>query len=243
MHNMQGCIELTNCLLQNQQDWVHWMWSVLIQKGWSWIHLKLIFPVLSLLSFRYCRFHTPPPLMSTNPQAGQRLLFFEALRSYSFRRTTLGRTPLEEWSALHKDVYLTSHNTHARNTPKSPEGFAPAIPPSERLQTHALDCVATGIASIGDWTFLVARAKLSQVSGRSLHELPTTLLQSNLYLSQKSHNLSCDSFFTSKSGFIGTVPKRYFKIPKCFTFPQNRITTARTLKILLHSIQSTCESI
>jgi hypothetical protein len=27
---------------------------------------------------------------------------------------TLGRTPLFEWSALHRDLYLTAHNTHKR---------------------------------------------------------------------------------------------------------------------------------
>ena len=27
------------------------------------------------------------------------------------RRTTVGRTPLDEWSALRRDVYLTTHNT------------------------------------------------------------------------------------------------------------------------------------
>jgi len=27
---------------------------------------------------------------------------------------TLGRTPLDEWSALHRDLYLTAHNTHKR---------------------------------------------------------------------------------------------------------------------------------
>jgi hypothetical protein len=30
----------------------------------------------------------------------------------------------------------------------TPEGFEPVIPASERPQTHALDCVATGIGSI-----------------------------------------------------------------------------------------------
>jgi len=58
----------------------------------------------------------------------------------------------------------------------TPEGFKPAIPPSERLQTHNLDRAAIRIASIGDETFLLVRRELSQVSRRSLQELPAMLL-------------------------------------------------------------------
>ena len=32
------------------------------------------------------------------------------------RRTTVGRTPLDEWSARRRDLYLTTHNTHKRQT-------------------------------------------------------------------------------------------------------------------------------
>jgi hypothetical protein len=58
----------------------------------------------------------------------------------------------------------------------TPEGFKPAIPPSERLQTHNLDLAATGMSSIGDEAFLLAKRELSQVSRRSLQELPAMLL-------------------------------------------------------------------
>ena len=37
------------------------------------------------------------------------------------------------------------HNIHKRQTSMPPAGFKPAIPASERLQTYALDHVATGI--------------------------------------------------------------------------------------------------
>jgi len=33
------------------------------------------------------------------------------------RRTTVGRTPLHEWSARRKDLYLTTHDTHNRQIP------------------------------------------------------------------------------------------------------------------------------
>jgi hypothetical protein len=61
------------------------------------------------------------------------------------RHTTLGRTPLDEWSARRRDLYLTIHNTHNRQTSMPPVGFEPIIPASEWPQTHALDCAATGI--------------------------------------------------------------------------------------------------
>jgi len=41
------------------------------------------------------------------------------------RRITVGRTPLDEWSACRRDLYLTTHNIHNRH---------PSIPP----RTHDL---------------------------------------------------------------------------------------------------------
>jgi hypothetical protein len=53
--------------------------------------------------------------------------------------TTLGRTPLDEYSARRRDLYLTTHNTHKRQTSMPLARFEPTIPASERRQTHALD--------------------------------------------------------------------------------------------------------
>jgi len=49
-------------------------------------------------------------------------------RSWGFldhiqRRTTVGRTPLDEWSARRRDLYLTTHNTHNRQTSMPPGGI------------------------------------------------------------------------------------------------------------------------
>jgi hypothetical protein len=60
--------------------------------------------------------------------------------------TTLSRTPMDEWSARRKGLYLTTHNTQTQ-TSMLPVGFEPAIPASERPQTHALDRAATGIST------------------------------------------------------------------------------------------------
>jgi hypothetical protein len=72
------------------------------------------------------------------------------------RRITVGRTPLDEWSARRRDLYLTTHNTHNRQTSMTPVGFEPAISASERPQTYALDRAATGTGDI-DITFPVSK--------------------------------------------------------------------------------------
>jgi len=41
---------------------------------------------------------------------------FTRFLDHTQRRTTLGRTPLYEWLARRRDLYLTTHNTHNRQT-------------------------------------------------------------------------------------------------------------------------------
>jgi len=81
--------------------------------------------------------------MGQQPLVGQGLLIIEVSRSHS-RRTTVSKTSLDTWSARRKN-YLTTHNTQKRQISMLSAGFEPAIPASERLQTHAFDRAATGI--------------------------------------------------------------------------------------------------
>jgi hypothetical protein len=60
---------------------------------------------------------------------------------------TLGRTPVDEGSALRRGLYLTTHDTHKRQISMSPAGFEPEIPASKQPPTHALDRLATGIGA------------------------------------------------------------------------------------------------
>ena len=60
--------------------------------------------------------------------------------------------PLDKWSAQCRYLYLTTHNIHTRQTGMPLAGFEPAIPSSERPQTHTLDHVATGIGLAGAYT-------------------------------------------------------------------------------------------
>jgi len=73
---------------------------------------------------RHTHTHTHPP---THPHT----------HTYSHARAR-SRVPLDKWSALRRDLYLTTHNTHRRRTSLRPAGFEPAIPVSERPQTHTL---------------------------------------------------------------------------------------------------------
>jgi hypothetical protein len=48
------------------------------------------------------------------------------------RRTTVGRTPLDERSARCRDVYLTTHDTHNRQISMPPVGVENTISAGER---------------------------------------------------------------------------------------------------------------
>jgi len=60
------------------------------------------------------------------------------------RRTTFCRTPLDEWSVCRRDLYLTTHNTHDKQTSMHPVEFEPTISAGEWPQTYALDGASTG---------------------------------------------------------------------------------------------------
>ena len=60
------------------------------------------------------------------------------------RHTTVGKTPLDKWSARRRDLYLTTHNTDNRQTSMPLVGFEPTISAGERPQTYALNRTATG---------------------------------------------------------------------------------------------------
>jgi len=79
---------------------------------------------------------------------------FTRIQHHTQRRTTFGRTPLGEWSARRRDLYLTTHNNHNRQTSMPSVGFEPTVSAGERLQTYALDRAATGTAwtcSVVEW--------------------------------------------------------------------------------------------
>jgi hypothetical protein len=60
------------------------------------------------------------------------------------RRATVDRTPLDEWSIRRRELYLTTHNNHDRQTSIHPVGFEPTMSAGERPKTNALDRTVTG---------------------------------------------------------------------------------------------------
>jgi hypothetical protein len=60
---------------------------------------------------------------------------FTKLLNHTQWHNRVGRTPLDEWSALRRDLYLTTHNTHNRQISTPPVGFEPTISAGERPQT------------------------------------------------------------------------------------------------------------
>jgi hypothetical protein len=81
--------------------------------------------------------------MARQPLVCQDLLIIEASRSHSDTPHSVGLLWTSDRSVV-KNLYLTKHNTHNRQTSMLPAGFEPAIPASERPQTHDLHCEATG---------------------------------------------------------------------------------------------------
>ena len=94
----------------------------------------------------YGGYFLPPP-WNCSPPAFQGLLIFTRFLDHTQRRTTVGRTPLDEWSAHRRDLYLTTHN---RQTSMPPAWFEPTISAGERPQTYALDRAATGTGNMED---------------------------------------------------------------------------------------------
>jgi hypothetical protein len=86
----------------------------------------------------------PPPSPQNGWTApwGPRPPHFSRLHDHTlFRHTTLGRTPLDEGPARRRDLYLTSHNTHKRQTSMSSAGFEPTILVSEGIDiTKHIKC-------------------------------------------------------------------------------------------------------
>ena len=76
---------------------------------------------------------------------------FTKFLDYTQRRATVCRTPLDEWSACRRDLYLTTHNTHNRQASMHPAGFEPTISAGERPKTYPLDRAATGTDCAIHW--------------------------------------------------------------------------------------------
>jgi hypothetical protein len=62
----------------------------------------------------------------------------------TLRHITLGRAPLDEWSARRTHLYLTTYGTYKKQRYMIPKGFEPVIPAREWPQNHVSHRAATG---------------------------------------------------------------------------------------------------
>ena len=76
----------------------------------SVIKIHLIFTLIFYLA------QQPPPPWATASS-------FTRFLDHTQRRTTVSRTYVEEWSARRRDLHLTTHNTHNRQTIHVPGGI------------------------------------------------------------------------------------------------------------------------
>ena len=80
------------------------------------------------------------------------------------RRSTVGRTHLDEWSARPRDLYLTTHDTHNRQISMSPVGFEPTISAGERPQAAGLRIVLFKLVTRDLGKFLLYMSSVLAVS-------------------------------------------------------------------------------
>ena len=136
------CIELTT-LPQSSADCLE-IWKLQPHEGLGtspglyrdWFTFGGFFCHILTVCLFVCFWHNSPQWA----RASSLMRFLD----HTQRRNTVSRTPLDEWSARRRILYLKTHNTLNLQTYMPPVGFEPTIPASERPQDHALDRAATG---------------------------------------------------------------------------------------------------
>jgi len=120
-------------------DSIYYVWKMFATLKYQYMSWSRVMWAIQCLFF-----------MAQQPQVGQGLRVIDALRWHSDTPHSLG---LDEWSARCRDINLTTHNSHKRQTSMSAAGFKPANLASERPHTRASDCAATGITPVSFMCF------------------------------------------------------------------------------------------
>jgi len=116
--------------------------------------LKTIIWIIWMLSFHtLLAFFLQCPTASFRPGPSH-------YRGFTIARSNtniFGRTPLDEWSARHRVLYMTTHNSHKRQTAMTPLGFEPTIPACDRPQTARPLVIAISYIrnSLGNYRFCI----------------------------------------------------------------------------------------
>ena len=104
------------------------------------LYQHFVYSLEEYFHYKYLLRSPPWRCSPTRTMASSSLRFLD----HTQQCMTFSRTPLDKWSACHRDLYLTTHNTHNKKTSMPLMGFEPTISAGEQPQTHALDLVATG---------------------------------------------------------------------------------------------------
>jgi hypothetical protein len=126
------------------------MWALLLCDNYKHIDKARLWGFLphnkrrnNLYLSRYFLTHTKQTVLcqkilfsGSAAQRGLWLCSFTRFLDHTQRRATVGRTPLDEWSARRRDLCLTTHN---RQTSMPPMGFDPTIAAGERPYSYVLD--------------------------------------------------------------------------------------------------------
>jgi hypothetical protein len=126
--------------------------EIIISRGWINLTLSLSCKLVLLSTFMSVNYVTLRLLMSFIYINMERL--FLMFLDHTQRRTTIGRTPLDEWSARRRDFHLTTHDTHNRQISMSSVGFEPTISVGER--PAAAHLLRSSASSFSKWKILGA---------------------------------------------------------------------------------------
>ena len=146
------------------------------------------------------------------------------------RRTTIGRTPLDEWSAHRRDLYLTTHDTHNRQISMPPVGFEPKISSGERPQAAHLMRSWVRIPP-GAWIFVCCECRVLSVRG---------LCDELITRSEESYRLCCVVMCDLETSRIG-VPCIYIYIYNISSLRVNQLLYCVSLKIYNKFANYFCE--
>ena len=158
---------------------------------------------------------------------------------YTQRRTTVGRTPLDEWSARRRDLYLTTHNNHNRQTSLPPVGIEPTISAGDRPQTYALNRAATGT---GDKWYLLTAVGLSLDSSTHLH-INNTDNKTNTENNTVFISLCCAKVSQPDSYYLQIYPLSFCTRFQALTLPSlcgSQHTTSYSCIRLTNAILAKC---
>jgi len=168
---------------------------------------------------KYSRWPFFLPLWRCGPTRALTSSFLRFL-DHTQRRITVGKTLLDGWSARRRDLYLTTHDIHNRQTSMPTVGFEPTIWAGERPQTYALDRADTGTG--------LRRPYLAQFfSGR---EMFGTKLIENI----KTHILGPVTFFPWKLCLLWNKEEKYFRAGQATD--DNMVHLSQYLTNLMHKI-------